>query len=299
MDGIITEIMRFSLKDGPGIRTTVFLKGCNMVCRWCHNPETLSTRPQLMRYPAQCIGCGACVAACPNQALAAGGGGGIEYYRDKCVVCGACADVCFSGALVVTGTRMSVGEVMAEVVQDADYYKNSGGGLTIGGGEPACQPEFVYELLKAAKEAGIQTAIETNMLADWEVYERILPYLDLVMLDIKHADDAEHRKWTGAGNVKLLGNTRKITDAKPAIIRTPVIPGVNDNESAIADIAGIVATLKNVVCMELLLYNPLGESKYEALGVSYEFRGARPMGAEAAESLKKAAEIAGVPVKIG
>ncbi|MCL2059684.1 MAG: glycyl-radical enzyme activating protein [Oscillospiraceae bacterium] len=305
MDGIITEIMRFSLKDGPGIRTTVFMKGCNMECKWCHNPETLSMRPQLMHYPALCIGCGACVGGadlievCTHGAIVADAAGGIILDRAKCVACGACADKCFSGALVISGVTMSVEEVMAEVVQDIDYYTNSGGGLTIGGGEPACQPEFMYELLKAAKAAGIQTAIETNMLADWGVYEKALPYLDLVMLDIKHSDDAEHTKWTGVGNAKLQENIRKITDIKPTIIRVPVIPGVNDDAGEIANIAQIVKGLKNIVSIELLLYNPLGESKYAALGMEHDFKGARPSGASLADALQAAAQAAGVPVKIG
>ena len=327
MDGIITEIMRFSLKDGPGIRTTVFLKGCNMACKWCHNPETLSMRPQLMRYPKRCIGCGECAGACPNGALvftaeggglsgtgagaadaagtgdadAAGAGAAanpIEFHRDKCVSCGACADKCFSGALALSGITMSVEEVMAEVIQDIDYYNNSGGGLTIGGGEAACQPEFTVELLKAAKEAGVSTAIETNMYADWQVYERMLPYLDLVMLDIKHSDDAEHRKWTGAGNAEVITNTKRITECKPSIVRTPVIPGVNDTPDEIARIAEIVKSLNNIIGFELLLYNPLGESKYTALDAEHEFRGARPSGAEQAELLYGAAQAAGVPIKI-
>ncbi|MCL2060729.1 MAG: glycyl-radical enzyme activating protein [Oscillospiraceae bacterium] len=311
MDGIITEIMRFSLKDGPGIRTTVFLKGCNMACKWCHNPETLSMRPQLMHYPELCIGCGACIgvdyatgtsgaAVCPHGAIeSAGGAGGIALHRERCVACGACVDKCFSGALVISGTKMSVADVMTEILQDIDYYKNSGGGLTIGGGEPACQSEFMLGLLKAAKEAGIQTAIETNMHADWDIYEKALPYLDLVMLDIKLSDDADHMKWTGTGNANLLANIRKITDIKPTIIRVPVIPGVNDNEAEIGKIAQIAKDLKNIISIELLLYNPLGESKYAALGMDYSFRGQRPQGAGLAGSLQAAAQAAGVPVKIG
>lgn len=300
MDGIITEIMRFSLKDGPGIRTTVFLKGCNMACKWCHNPETLSMRPQLMRYPQKCIGCGECVRACPNGALAAGdgSGGGIIYYPEKCVSCGACAGDCFSGALVISGKKMSVGEVMAEIIQDMDYYRNSGGGVTISGGEAACQPDFTAELLKAARDAGIRTAIETNMHADWNAYEKMLPYLDLVMLDIKLSDDAVHEKWTGVGNATVLENARRISGLKPTIVRTPIIPGVTDDPGEIHKIAEIVKTLPNVTGFELLLYNPLGESKYEALGEAHEFKGARPQGAELAGRLLEAAKASGVPVKI-
>ena len=309
MDGIVTEIMRFSLKDGPGIRTTVFLKGCNMACKWCHNPETISMQPQLMHYPDRCIGCGACMEVCPRGALATSASlaagatsASVVLDRAKCIACGACADHCYAGALVISGMRMSVVDIMSEVMQDIDYYRNSGGGLTIGGGEPACQPEFLRELLKEAKAAGIHTAIETNMHADWETYESILPYLDLVMLDIKHSDDAEHARWTGAGNAKLLENIRKITSIKPTFIRVPVIPGVNDSSAEIAKIASVAKGLNNIERIELLLYNPLGESKYEALGIKdYRFRGTKPTPSEHAEELKKTAKTASgnITVKIG
>jgi len=297
MDGIVTEVMRFSLKDGPGIRTTVFLKGCNMICKWCHNPETLSMKPQLMRYPEKCIGCGACVPACPNGALFADAGQ-IGYDRGKCVSCGACADTCFSGALVISGVKMSVEEVMAEIIQDADYYAGSGGGLTISGGEAACQPDFTVALLKAAKEAGIQTAIESNMLADWSVYEKMLPYLDLVMLDIKLSDETEHKNWTGAGVSGIIENAAKISALRPTIVRTPIIPGVNDNAAEIGRIANIVKDLSNIISYELLLYNPLGESKYEALGAGNAFKGARPSDRELSDALQEAAGASGVPVKL-
>ncbi|MDR3122012.1 MAG: glycyl-radical enzyme activating protein [Clostridiales bacterium] len=297
MKGIITEIMRFSLKDGPGIRTTVFLKGCNMACKWCHNPETLALAPQLMRYPDRCIGCGACLAVCEHGAFSENDGV-AAYDPINCVSCGACADSCFSGALVMSGLEMSIEDVMAEVLQDADYYRNSGGGLTISGGEAASQPEFTTALLRAAKAAGIPTAIETNMLAEWPVYESMLPHLDLVMLDIKLSCDAAHKKWTGVGNKAILENVRRISETKPTIVRTPVIPGVNDTEDEIRNIAGIVRGLKNIVSFELLLYNPLGESKYEALGLEHLFKGAKPAAEGQAERLRAAAETAGFPVKV-
>ena len=197
MKGIITEIERFALKDGPGIRTTVFFKGCNMACKWCHNPETLSVRPQLMIYPDKCIGCGACVEACRAGARTLGKNGALQYDRTACKHCGACAANCFSGALVMSGKEMTVEEVMEEILQDRAYYRNSGGGVTLSGGEVSTQPEFALELLQALKKEGISTAIETNLHAPWSVYERMLPFLDLVMFDIKIFDEEAHRRWTG------------------------------------------------------------------------------------------------------
>ncbi len=188
---------------------------------------------------------------------------------------------------------------MREVLQDIDYYRNSGGGITISGGEVACQPEFVAELLAAAKEAGIATAIETNMLADWPVYEKLIPLLDLVMLDIKHADSAAHEKWTGTGNDVIIENAGKIAALLPVIVRTPIIPGVNDTPEAIGKIAEIVKSLDHVQYYELLLYNPLGESKYKALGMENMFEGEKPASEELQKELKAAASRAGVSVRVG
>jgi pyruvate formate lyase activating enzyme len=293
--------MRFSLRDGPGIRTTVFLKGCNMACKWCHNPETLSIRPQLMRYPEKCIGCLSCARACKSGAAVVEGYGPnsrLAYCREKCTDCGACADGCYAGALVMSGVEMGVDEVMAEVMQDANYYRNSGGGVTLSGGEATAQPEFALALLEACKKAGISTAIETNMQADWAVYEKMIPVLDLVMLDIKLSGDAAHKKWTGVGNAKLLENAKKISGRLPTIVRTPVIPGVNDTEAEIGSIAGVVKGLGGVEYYELLLYNPLGESKYQALGMDNMFEGQKPQDGEKQALLEAAAKRCGREVRV-
>ena len=261
MKGIITEIERFALKDGPGIRTTVFFKGCNMACKWCHNPETLSVRPQLMIYP------------------------------DKCI----------SGALVMSGKEMTVEEVMEEILQDRAYYRNSGGGVTLSGGEVSTQPEFALELLQALKKEGISTAIETNLHAPWSVYERMLPFLDLVMFDIKIFDEEAHRRWTGVSNRQILENAKKVAaSGKPYLVRTPVIPGVNDTEEEIGSIANYVGTLGGAQYYELLLFNPLGESKYDALQMDNTFAGTRPTGEEGAARLKwVAAQTPGLSVRVG
>jgi pyruvate formate lyase activating enzyme len=295
--------MRFSLKDGPGIRTTVFLKGCNMACKWCHNPETLSIKPQLMRYPEKCIGCQSCARACKRGASALDGYGRsatLAYCREKCSDCGACADVCYSGALAMSGRDMSVAEVMSEVEQDANYYRNSGGGVTVSGGEAMAQPEFTLGILAACKSAGISTAIETNMHADWPMYEKLIPALDLVMLDIKLSGSGEHKKWTGVGNEKLLENAKRIAGRLPTIVRTPVIPGVNEAEKEIENIAAIVKGLgDNVRYYELLLYNPLGEGKYRALGMQNAFEGQKPQAGEMQARLGAAARKCGKEVRIG
>lgn len=271
MKGIVTEIERFSLRDGPGIRTTVFLKGCNMRCKWCHNPETLQVAPQLLHYPEKCLGCGAC------------------------------ADQCFSGALVLSGKEMDTEEVMAEILQDLPYYRNSGGGVTLSGGEVTCQPDFALELLRACRRQGIPTALETNLLAPWAVYEKLLPELDLLMFDVKVYDEEKHKKWTGVSNRAILENARKAAESLPYLVRTPVIPGVNDTAEEIGAIAGFVHSLGgDLQYYELLRFNPLGEGKYTALDMANDFAGVRPGPEADTEPLAQAAREAGLAqVRIG
>lgn len=266
MKGTVTDIQRFSLHDGPWIRTTVFLKGCNMSCAWCHNPETLRSGPELLYYSASCMDCGECVKVCPAGAHRMEGGRHV-FDRSLCGSCGRCAGVCFAGACILSGKLMGVEEVLEEVMQDEAYYRRSGGGITVSGGEAFMQPEFVAELLKYCREKGIHTAVETNLSFPWERMEAALAHTELVMLDIKHWDTREHRRWTNQGNVRILDNIRRLTGTGiPYIVRTPVIPGVNDSEECISSICRFLVQEGQAEYYELLRFNPFGGVKYQALG---------------------------------
>lgn len=297
--GIVTEIQRFSLQDGPGIRTTVFLKGCNMHCSWCHNPETLKHMPEIMFYPIRCIGCGKCVEVCPQGAHSiANGVHTID--RDVCVGCGKCAEACYAEALQKCGTRMSAKQIMDEVVQDKPYYDNSNGGMTISGGECLCQSAFVEQLIDAAHERGIHAAIETNLSFDFARIEDVLRKCDLVMFDIKLMDDEMHKKYTGVSNAKVLENAKRLDELGiPFIVRTPLIPGVTDTDENVAAIADYIKDMKHLVRYELLNFNTLGGAKYESLAAENAHADARPLNKARLDELSAIVAHAGIQGKVG
>ena len=298
MKTLLTDIQRFCLTDGDGIRTTVFFKGCNMHCSWCHNPETLSFDKQLMFYPNSCIGCGKCLEVCPNHAHKVKDGAHI-IDRTLCTNCGTCADVCYAQALRMCGREMSVAQIMEELVQDIPYYKNSGGGVTLSGGEVLCNSEFAAELAQACRDAGIQVAIETNLSLPLSHAKKLLDCVDFVMCDLKLADDAAHKHYTGISNTVVMENM-KLLDSYgiPFIVRTPLIPGVTDTKENIQAISKFISQFANLRRYELLNFNPLGEGKYKGLDMENTFAQQRPLEAEQLNELRHCAEAAGIPVKV-
>jgi pyruvate formate lyase activating enzyme len=278
--GIVTNIQRFSIHDGPGIRTTVFLKGCNLRCYWCHNPETWRPKPELQVFPDKCIGCGACLTVCPNDAHVMVDGE-KTFIRERCTACGACADQCYAEALVIVGEEMTVDAVMEEVLADRPFYENSGGGVTLSGGEPALQLDFAYAILARAKAEGIHTAIETDANYPWERLARLLEVTDLVMTDIKHMDTEIHQAVTGVPNARIQDNHRRLMATNvPVIFHTPVVPTVNATAEQIGAIAAYVRELTDLrearestappPRLELLPFHKLAADKYRSLGLQYE-----------------------------
>jgi pyruvate formate lyase activating enzyme len=299
MHGIVTNIQRFSIHDGPGIRTTVFLKGCNLRCFWCHNPEDMNPQPEIQFFPERCIACAACMEACPNCAHLFEGERHL-YHRDRCDACGTCIETCYAGGLVRVGEEKSVDEVMEEIHQDRPFYTSSGGGVTLSGGEPLLQIDFAYAILDRCRGEGIHTAIETAANFPWERMAAILPVVDLIMMDIKLMDSARHREATGAPNERILANAARLgREPQPIIVRTPIIPGVNDSVSEVRAIADFVAAMPNLCYYELLPYHPMAQSKYASLGLSYKAQSlATPSKAHMAE-LADAARERGIPVRVG
>lgn len=266
--GVVFNIQRYNTHDGDGIRTLVFLKGCALRCQWCANPEGLSGDMQLRFLRNRCIGCGACAAQCPTGAVKMSDG---VVYMDwpQCNSCGICTLHCLSGAREIVGRRMTVLEVMDEVRRDFVFFRRSGGGMTLSGGETMLQADFALALLRMAKEEGMQTAVETCGCAPWENYQQALPYTDLFFFDLKHMQDAAHRRLTGRSNAQIIENARRLSEAKARIIfRTPVVPGLNDSEENIRATARFAAEL-HAEALELLPYHAMGVAKYEQIGKTY------------------------------
>lgn len=297
VSGVVTDIQRFSVHDGPGIRTTVFLKGCNLRCWWCHNPETLRAAPELQVWPERCIGCGACIAVCEAGAHRLKDDG-HAHERALCRSCGRCALACFADGLVWIGRTMTVDDVIVEALRDLPFYRD-GGGVTVSGGEPVCQAEFTCALLAALRAQGVHTAVETNLAWPWDRGAGVIAEADLVMFDVKCAGDEAHRSATGAGNSQVLGNLRRLAETGvPCLARTPVVPGFNDTPEEIAQIAGLVAGMNNLLYYELLPFHPLGEGKYAALGLTSRAEGLRSPTREHMRMLANAARERGVAVRV-
>ncbi len=281
VSGTVFDIQRFSVHDGPGVRSTVFLKGCPLSCAWCSNPESQRSQPEMLYFRHLCTGCGACVSACPNRALTPRG---TDLARSNgCTLCGACAAACPRHARSVSGRSMSVEEVCAVVREDWRMYMQSGGGVTCGGGEALAQPVFLRALLtELHEELGFHTCLDSSGFAPWETLEALLPVLDLILLDIKHMDDAAHRKATGCTNGPILRNARELAKRNfPVIVRVPLIPGFNDDSAQLTSLGAFLREtgLRDV---ELMPCHSFGLTKYEALGKPYTGPQGREADADAA-----------------
>lgn len=285
--GTIFDIKRFAVHDGPGIRTTVFLKGCPLQCLWCHNPEGISREPQLVFTPQKCIGCGHCVEVCPEKAHRFVNGQHL-IIRERCVVCGTCVEGCYAGALQLAGRQATVEEVMGEVLRDRSFYEASNGGMTLSGGEPLAQYYFSRALLRAATAEGLHTALDTSGFAPWRRLEGLLRHTDLLLYDLKHMDRERHIALTGMSNGLILDNLRRLDAAGKVIwVRLPLIPGQNDEESNYHALGQFLSGLKHIERIEILRYHRLAESKYQRLGRAYPLQGLEPPTEERAESRRQ------------
>ena len=270
--GRIFDIQRFSIHDGPGIRTTVFLQGCPLDCAWCHNPEGRVPGPQLAFSPTLCIGCGYCLRHCPNGAHVLDGEA-HRLDRQVCAACFACAEGCYSGALEVLGSERTVADVLDEVLRDRPFYEESGGGVTLSGGEPLAQPAFAEALLRAAKDAGLHTCLETCGAVPWEDLEAVAPHIDLFLYDWKETDPKRHRAFTGRDNASIRENLRRLHErGADIILRCPVIPGINLRDDHLAGIADLARALPRLKGVKVMAYHRLGDGKRERLGLAPETR---------------------------
>jgi pyruvate formate lyase activating enzyme len=302
IEGLIFDIRQYSIHDGPGVRTTVFFKGCPLSCAWCCNPESQAGEPELAWVRERCLGCDLCLTVCRREALKAGGTSSRVIDHQRCDRCGECAERCPGEALNLLGRWLTVGEVLAEVTRDALYFEASGGGLTLSGGEPLVQAEFAAELLRRYKhdEKGAHTAVETCGFVEWPVLARVAADVDLFLYDIKHMDPAEHLRQTGRDNRLILDNARRLAEAGHGlVIRLPLIAGVNDHSDNLAATAEFARSLPGVRRIDILPYHRLGEPKYRRLGKAYALEGEPSLSAAKVARARESLEAKGLEVTIG
>ncbi len=261
-NGLIFDIKRFSLHDGPGIRTTIFFKGCPLSCVWCQNPESISCKPQILFYPSRCLHCGACVAVCPNNKLDA----------SNCKLCGACTEACYSQARVIAGKSISLQQLLKTIEKDKVFYNESNGGVTFSGGEPMQQIDFLREVLKYCSANNINTAVDTSGYTEWANFESILNLTNLFLFDIKHLNNSIHKKYTGVENTLILNNLKKLADSETNIvIRIPLVDGFNDNTAYFKQVAEFIYNLPGTQRVEILACHNFAEAKYLAMNKQMQY----------------------------
>jgi pyruvate formate lyase activating enzyme len=294
--GIVTNIQRCSTEDGPGIRTTAFLKGCPLTCVWCHNIETINPNPQIVWYGVKCIGDQACIEACPNDVLRLTSEG-MLISRENCEMCGSCEDVCPTGAMKLMGQTWNAKDLIQELLRDKIFFTTSGGGVTLSGGEPTFQPDFIVEVAKGLKKENVHVALDTCGYCSREVLDKILPYVDLVLYDLKIMDPKKHLKFTGAPLDRILENLKIITaTGKPIWIRTPIIPKHTDNEDNIRTISKwIIENIPTIERYDLLAFNKMCIDKYSLFGLKYPLKDEELVRNETMEQLAALARDEGIP----
>lgn len=296
--GTVFNIQKYSIHDGPGIRTTVFLKGCPLVCWWCHNPESQGSKQETVFRQNKCIVCRDCERVCPKGAVRFD----ERCYsldKGKCILCGACTEVCPSEALELIGNKMTTDEVIKEIEKDRVFYEESGGGVTFSGGEPLLQIDFLDSLLTASKEKGIHTALDTSGYGPWENFERIIDKVDLTLFDIKHMDNEKHKKYVGVSNETILNNLGKLVQRGNRIwVRIPIIPSINDDELNIQRTCDLILSL-GIADVFILPYHNIAMDKYKRLNMKYRITHINELTDEEIERIGKKFKDNGVVVKIG
>ena len=296
--GLVFDIKRYAIHDGPGIRTTVFFKGCPLSCLWCDNPESQRFTKEFIFWPERCLNCDACVQVCKEKAIIKNEAG-REVEETKCNYCGDCIQQCYSEALQVIGREMSVEELVTEVEKDVDFFRESGGGVTFAGGEPFSQPDFLIDVLKGCKGRNLHTAMETCGLVSWGILERVSPYVDLFLFDIKHMNEDKHKALTGVSNRLILSNLERIAAMNQVVVRMPLIPDINDDEENIKAVGAFLSRLGKIEEVHLLPYHRLGVSKYEKLKKEYKLDKIAPPVQGGIEAVQRMLEQFGLRVNVG
>jgi pyruvate formate lyase activating enzyme len=298
--GRVFDIKRYSIHDGPGIRTTVFLKGCSLRCLWCHNPESVDPGPELMHWPSRCTRCYACITACPKGAIAKDAAGGVVIDRKACDLCGKCAEACLYDAMQMVGREMSVEEVLSEVEKDKIFYDQSGGGITLSGGDPFVQSAFAEALLDGCRSRGISAAVDTAGFSRNGVLDRVASKAGLILYDLKCMDDVRHKELTGVSNVPIIDNLKRLAAGPTEVwVRIPLVSGVNDDDKNIRRTIDLLSSLKTIKKVGILPYHSGGLDKARRIGQESHFRKFETPSEERIAAVEAAFREAGFEVRRG